>query len=265
MFQTIAPRPSLEKYVQYFWFGELELSPNQTFTHLATASGSIEWQFHYLGNFTTLNSQGEPKRVFPAGMYGQTNQYNQYVTASRQSGIFAVRLYPHVLPALVGIPAYEITNQSVDVLSLLGREGVELAEKIESSRSFSQRVSIFSDFLENKLIRPRKKYHYLESAIVQIHRSNGQINATTLVNQSCLSQRQFERSFKELAGFSLQSYLKIIRFEAALSLVSAGYASLTELAYQLGYYDQSHFNRDFKRFTGQTPFQFFQTHNGLIV
>ncbi|TXJ23716.1 MAG: AraC family transcriptional regulator [Chitinophagaceae bacterium] len=72
-----------------------------------------------------------------------------------------------------------------------------------------------------------------------------------------LSTRQFERNFKEFAGFSPKLYSRIIRFQSAIEQYGQTGKSLTEIAYDCGYYDQSHFIHDFKEFSGLHPRHYF--------
>jgi hypothetical protein len=69
--------------------------------------------------------------------------------------------------------------------------------------------------------------------------------------------RQFQRRFKQLSGFPLKLYARIIRFGAAMQRYGNNFRSLTDIAYECGYYDQSHFIHDFKEFSGYHPKQYF--------
>jgi AraC-like DNA-binding protein len=76
-----------------------------------------------------------------------------------------------------------------------------------------------------------------------------------------LSERQFERKFSEYAGMSPKRFMRIVRFENACNLYRNKLEkSLTEIAYECGYFDQSHFIRDFKTFSGYEPGQYFRGH-----
>ncbi|MEO6051422.1 MAG: helix-turn-helix domain-containing protein [Pyrinomonadaceae bacterium] len=79
---------------------------------------------------------------------------------------------------------------------------------------------------------------------------------TELSNRYFFSHRQFERKFKEFAGFSPKFYARIIRFQAALKQYGSN-KSLTDVDYDCGYYDQSHFIHDFREFSGYNPKVYF--------
>jgi AraC-like DNA-binding protein len=256
MYKRLLPPASLKEYVQYFWCGELQLKSGEMFTHYSAASSKAQLLFHYCGDFKIRSASGNIENTFTAGLYGQKALYNQYWTYSKESGIFGVQLYPHALAALFSIPASELTNQIVALDELLGSHSLKLTEKVNTCHSFEEKVNIVSDFLISRISTQKSKYKNIELAILQMHHHTGQLTLSDLVSHSCLSQRQFERSFKELAGFSPQFYSKLIRFERALYTISDLEKNFTQLSIELGYYDQAHFNRDFKQFTGLSPSQY---------
>lgn len=256
MYKRILPSPLLKDYVEYFWCGEIELSAGEVFMHYSVATSKAQLLFHYSGDFMTTGESGDKVKTFTAGVYGQTSSYKKYMTASEKPAIFGIQFYPHALPTLFSIPADELTNQALDVSELFGAQGLELIEKVFSHKSFEQKVKIVSDLLEPRIKKQKIKYRNIESAIHQIHHFKGNVILPDLISYSCLSQRQFERSFKELAGFSPKAYIKIVRFESLLETYENADKSLTEMAFEFGYYDQAHFNHDFKKFSGLSPTQY---------
>jgi AraC-like DNA-binding protein len=96
-----------------------------------------------------------------------------------------------------------------------------------------------------------------------MRKQGGQVNIRELSTQYFLSQKQFERKFKEHSGFMPKLYARIVRFETALSGYSRN-RSLTEVGYESGYYDQSHFIHDFKKFSGHHPRSYFAAIPELV-
>jgi len=69
-----------------------------------------------------------------------------------------------------------------------------------------------------------------------------------------MSVRNFERKCKERLGMPAKMYARIARFHKAYKILeSRPIISWTDLTYEVGYYDQTHFIKDFKEFTGLTP------------
>jgi transcriptional regulator GlxA family with amidase domain len=86
----------------------------------------------------------------------------------------------------------------------------------------------------------------------------GQVSVDELSEQLNINRRQLERRFASAIGLSPKQLAKIVRLQAALKMLEQGhFTSLTALAYENGYFDQAHFIKDFKEFTGLSPKQFF--------
>jgi AraC-like DNA-binding protein len=139
-----------------------------------------------------------------------------------------------------------------DFRSLLGVEGGLLEERIMTARDDAERVAILSVFLERRLDRDLRELPPVFTSINRIIEARGMIDVGTLSVELSLSHRQFERKFKEFSGFSPKLYSRIARFQAALCEYGSG-KSLTDIAYDCGYYDQSHFISDFREFSGYNP------------
>ena len=77
-------------------------------------------------------------------------------------------------------------------------------------------------------------------------------NVNAMAAKFSLSTRQFDRKFKIYSGFSPKMYLRLTRLQNALKQYGHD-KSLTQIAYECGYYDQSHFIHDVKAFTGYHP------------
>ena len=89
----------------------------------------------------------------------------------------------------------------------------------------------------------------------------GDNSVENLSSQSCYSYRQYKRVFSSLVGVNPKTYSRIIRFQRALYLLQLNNGiSLSELAFQCGYYDVPHLVKEFKLMSGTTPLQYLATH-----
>jgi methylphosphotriester-DNA--protein-cysteine methyltransferase len=95
-------------------------------------------------------------------------------------------------------------------------------------------------------------------AIQQIRLSKGDIKIKELLSGLPISRDPFEKRFRKITGTSPKHFAAIIRLQNLIENYS-GAVSLTEAAYSAGYYDQAHFIKDFRSFTGQAPLDFFKT------
>lgn len=132
-----------------------------------------------------------------------------------------------------------------------------LEEQMCSASGNEKRVEIMSRFLESKLDAYDRELPIVHNAVHLIMNAGGSVSIERLASNFDISTRQFERKFKEIAGLSPKLYANVIRFQAATAHKFSGTRDLTEIAYNCGYYDQSHFINDFRRFSGYSPKEYF--------
>lgn len=259
MYQRISAKPVLQDVISFYWVGELSNSPATNFVHRDIARSTAQLILHYEGSFSELDEKGNARRSPLFAVHAQTTLNKQYFCASKKSGILGIKLNPIAIPLLFSLPADELTNQTIELTDILGKKGAELTDAIYNAKSIPERIAVVSSFVEKKLRVVPDKYTSVQAAVHYIHRMKGNVMIRDLVSMCCLSPRQFQRNFKELTGYSAQLYLKLIRFENALRNYSPASSTLTDIALASGYFDQAHFNHDFKLFTGLTPSEYFRT------
>ncbi|QCR21642.1 helix-turn-helix transcriptional regulator [Pontibacter sp. SGAir0037] len=137
----------------------------------------------------------------------------------------------------------ELTNDTVEF---------EKSNSFNIDRTFDDPFNYFDHFFSEKI---KSKNNPIQSAINDIHATNGQISISELSKRNCTTVRQLERNFKKLIGLSPKEYSNIIRFQNALSLIknSKQNRSLLDIAFECGYYDHSHLSNEIKRNTGLSP------------
>src|SRR5690606_37219052 len=102
-------------------------------------------------------------------------------------------------------------------------------------------------------------------AVVRIIDAKGQESIGAIAEKSNLNIRTFERRFRCETGLSPKQFAKIIQFQTSMEqLTVKDYSKLTDIVYQNGFADQSHFIRVFKAFTGKTP-KAFKKSPGIVV
>lgn len=257
MFKTIKPPIHLNKYIDCFWC----IEDVQYLSHHAIASSKMEILFFSGGVYAKKDEINNGQKTYGARLYGQTTEFDYHFATSQKVNVFAIKFHPNALLGLFKNPANEITGHILDIDILLGNEGSELTEKVLEASTFYEKVDIVSRWLSKKLTPLRRRYMSVENALMKIQNSKNEHSIPRLISEACISQRQFERNFKEVAGFSLREYLKIGRFEkfkeAVLSQNNFSNNRYKEIALELGYYDQAHLNHHFKEFTGIAPKEYF--------
>lgn len=251
MFRTYPPPPSLARFVRMFWVFEHDVPEDSPYVYRSMADGCVEMVFHYKGTFT-----GEDGNYHPAVVHAQSSKHQRFLT-NGSFGIFGVYLYPFALPQLFGLSSAAFSNEIPGLTHVLGAEGECLQEQVLLATSDAQRIQLLCKFLLTRLAQRRQNETAAHVAIREIIRVKGQVNISALASDVCLSTRQFERRFKEFSGFTPKLFTRIIRFQQALERYGREMRSMTDLAYECGYYDQSHFIHEFKEFSGYHPRQYF--------
>jgi len=158
----------------------------------------------------------------------------------------------------LAMPAGEVVNHVQDFSDLFKQEGKDISERMYGSSSVAERVGLISEFL-SKEAWLNKKADPVNHFVQQVIAAEGQVEISRIWKQSGLSIKQFERRFKAIAGFAPKYFARICRFQGVRNRYNANRAAtMTGLAYDCNYYDQAHFNREFKEFSGVQPRQYFR-------
>lgn len=259
IYQTFEPSEELRPFVKCFWILE---SPQEEIPQRQriVPDGCMEMIFHYGDLYRQYVSAGEyivQPRCF---VFGQITQQLE-IEPEGLSGIFSIRFHPEGFLPFATWPVREMDNKAVSLEQLYEEEGVELEKKILAAAATPERIEIAEAFLLNRLQRADTIHTVIKSTIDIIITGNGQLPVGQLSEQMKINRRQLERNFATAVGLSPKQLSKIIRLQAALRLLlSNQFTSLTALAYEGNYYDQAHFIKDFREFTGQTPREFYGDH-----
>jgi AraC-like DNA-binding protein len=162
-----------------------------------------------------------------------------------------VILKPCGLYRLLGIPQHEIVDCDFEASLLLGNDINELTERLWSKHE--EKNTTIQNYLLSRLTKLKAALP-IDKAILPLVRAQGNLSMDFLASQSCLSLRQMERLSLPRIGLSPKFYARIVRFSEAYKYKERyPHSSWTEIAHGFGYYDQMHFIREFKCFTGFNP------------
>jgi AraC-like DNA-binding protein len=174
------------------------------------------------------------------------------------TGSFVVQFKPNGFLPFATIPIKEMENTAVPLEKLFGQKGLEIEQRILNANTTTEKIQIIETFLIKLLAERKTIDNVVNSTIDTIYTSNGQFSVNEFSKSSNISRRQLARKFSDSIGLSPKQLAKIIRIQTTLkALLNQEITSLTDLAYENEYFDQAHFIKDFKEFTGLTPKEFF--------
>jgi AraC-like DNA-binding protein len=262
-YQTFKPHPYLEPLIKCYW--TLEVPAQEDYQkQLILPDGCLEMIFILGDNVKRYTSEDQfimqPREM----ILGQITE-PFFIEPTGYVNTFAVRFYPYGFANFVSIPIRRLANKETPLGALIGEEAAEeLARKIREATTAEKRIEIVEAFLLKKLQDKVVVDHIVKDTIELLFQTKGSASIDSIVN-GALSRRQIERKFFEKVGISPKKLGKVIRLQAVLRMLLNQQAeNLTQVAYDNAYYDQAHFNRDFKEFTGTTPREFLQDDKMLL-
>ncbi|MBL7698003.1 MAG: AraC family transcriptional regulator, partial [Chitinophagaceae bacterium] len=134
------------------------------------------------------------------------------------------------------------------------RKVEQVEEKLAIALSDGERVRIVEIFLGEQL-RKKVEDQLIIRAVTLIYSTRGSIRIKELLQQLHISQSAFEKRFRRLVGTSPKKFASIVRFNTVLKDLGKE-KSLTEICYDNNFFDQAHFIKDFKQYTGDSPENF---------
>ena len=156
---------------------------------------------------------------------------------------------------------YELTDERLCFSTICPDSCATLHTEIKKVSGKQERIKILEDYMLGILKETSYGTKEIIESANEIFESKGQTNITELLNTVPMSRRSFERKFLEEVGISPKTYAKIRRFGYACSLMAGNRdANLMDVLFEGGYYDQSHFIKDFKYFSGRTPRRYAKTN-----
>lgn len=159
---------------------------------------------------------------------------------------------PGGLNRFLNIPISEIFDNGYSAREVIGMEIEELLDKSHDTISLNELDSIVQSYFLRKLSQIKEPLP-IDFAL-QYLLTNYNTNIDRIAKMACMSARNFERKCKERLGMPAKMYARIARFHKAYKMLeSRPIISWTDLTYEVGYYDQTHFIKDFKEFAKLTP------------
>ncbi|SMC40675.1 AraC family transcriptional regulator [Pedobacter africanus] len=186
-----------------------------------------------------------------------TFRMNQFmdVQMRKGAGVVAVCFHPGMAYRFIQIPMHELSNTTTALADVWHDMATALEEKMACAGCNEDRVGLIQQYLFGQLAYAKDDLH-MTQCLSAAQSSGGLVPARQLAFDTGLSQRQLSRKFQEQVGLSPKEYLRVYRFIRSLDhLKRHPVLSLTEIACKSGYYDQAHFIRDYKDYTGYTPRQ----------
>lgn len=248
-FQKIIPTGELKPYIQYFAISE----NTQQRIYKVLPSTKLVIGFQYKGFLNSLENNIQ-NTLATAGITGIQNSFKTFENTV-STGTVLVYFTETGFTYFSGLPAHALFDQSVSLDNIFEKNKInETEEKLSCAVSHTDKIKIIEQFLLSQL-RERKEDKLIVEAVKIIYQSKGLIKIKELTQKLFISQSPFEKRFRSLVGTTPKKFASIIRFNAVLNDLEKP-KSLTDVCFEHHFFDQAHFIKDFKQYTGNTPENF---------
>lgn len=244
-----APSEALKPFVRTF----LIIASDGGTTNRLLPDTSLVMAFRLRGRTQVMNNGDGPlARAVLSGIM-RTPRLMRYVPGT---AMLLTLFRPGGAAAFFRAPMHAFKGGATPLEDLLGRaliDGVEA--RLDEAHNDRGRIAVVEEFLLAQL-DPARMDARVQAAVQRIRQHQGSVRIGTLAGEIGLSVDAFEKRFRAVTGTSPKHFADIVRFRALLARRDAS-KDLFSMAYDGGFYDQSHFIAAFKRFTGMPPREFF--------
>lgn len=263
-YQTFPPHPDLAPLVKCYWTLEVPADKDPQRQRIVP-DGCIEMAFILADDIKRYTS-GDDFILQPRAMVlGQTID-PFYIEPTGRVDTFAVRFYPYGFANFITTPVKSLVNKETPIDELFGQAAAkELEQQIINAAGTAERISIIEAFLLDRLGNKATIDNIAKTTVDALLTTNGNAPISSILKEGSFQRRQLERKFFQQIGISPKQLGKVIRLQAALKmLLNRQSENLTSIAYDNDYYDQAHFIRDFREFTGINPKDFSENEQLLL-
>jgi AraC-like DNA-binding protein len=248
IYREFKPPKALSPFIKCFWYLKRDYKQFGSGEAL-WAKGDVELLFHFGDRY--INSNNEILSC--SFLIGPLTKYTNLISFGTVR-LVGARFHPGGFAPFFRISMNSLRNQIVPLSDLIGRDAEFLEERLFEV-SLEESISVLQYFLLEKL--HTVSYHPITELAKWMVKENGLIPLQNLEQLTGLSLRQLERKFNEFVGFSPKKMATIYRFNAAREhLFKHPEMDVLDLAFHYGYYDYSHFSKDFRKYLGITPIEF---------
>ena len=210
----------------------------------------------YRGSATQLD--GSEERLLPGHTLTGMRTSARRMRTSAGGGAVLVAFREAGAARFFAEPLHELFGQTLSLADLLPHRVLDrVSSQVAEAGTDALRLGLIEQFLLARL-RPRGPDALVAAAVEAIHAARGSVRIGALARQLHLSQDAFEKRFRAQVGSTPKQLASLVRVRHAMASYRPG-SSLSRLALDAGYFDQSHFIREFRAVTGEAPRRFFHS------
>jgi AraC-like DNA-binding protein len=190
------------------------------------------------------------KKYWVAGFQTQP----RYVESYGESKMLVIQFKTLGAHVFLDQPLKHFTDHYIALDCVFKNEAEETWEQLKEAETIEEKFLVAERFLHRKLLAGKIPHEKLISSMDLLIRNGENLSVKEICQKHRISRKHLNFLFKEYLGVSPKMLSSLYRFQEVLRMISQSrHDKLTDLAHELDFFDQSHFNNHFKRFTGIRP------------
>jgi len=186
-------------------------------------------------------------------LFGQTI-LPETITFTEDFNLIAYFFKPYSLISIFGVTAQELTDKPVDLNLLAPQKTIELQEQLLNSHTIENMITLLDNYISDLISNSKSDCPIIKYAANKIVKNPSKEALILVQKELHITERTFQRMFEKNIGIGPNLYRRVCQFNLAFQqLNNRNYFKLSDIAFENGYADQSHYIRSFKEFTNLTP------------
>ena len=253
--KRIIPELQLQPFIDTFWIFENDFGVPTDDSRVIAPNGKAKFIYSYLNGLSTIDNgiQTDYKEqdIFFIGIWDKPVTLT---SKSRTTGTIGIELTPNGLHRFTRLSAFEIVNKIYSFTDIYGSMGRELLDRLSNTTNVDEKIAELQRFLVDIIALTNRNNSLIDYSVQLIKNSSGLVSINELEKKMGYSKRYLDMLFKEHIGISPKTYSGIVRFQSFYTLWANNENSnfYVDNLHEL-YYDQAHFIKEFKKYTGHSP------------
>ncbi len=247
-FQRFEPIGPARGAIECYWI--VEDADTTPVKQKIIPDGFTEIIFHF-GDHYRINLGDGWKKQGNSLLAGQISKHF-FLENSGATDILGIKLKPSAVAHLFGVPMNSMTDQVVSLGKATENKMKAVEASIRKMEDDNERIKLIDTFFSESCAGYSED-HPVDRALAMIFSKHGMISVNDICKELSVTDRYIQQLFRKYVGLSPKFFARIIRFSYIFQLIKENSPDWAAVVYEAGYYDQSHFIRNFKAFTGEDP------------
>ena len=262
LYHRYTPPPPLRQFVDVIWLYEGSTLPSHEKERLLP-DGSTELVFNLAEDKIRLYDRENTNRfqAFCGSVICGPHSQFFVIDTAEQSAVAGVHFKPGGAFPFLGIPTSQLHNLHVGLDTLWGALAAEVRERLLGAKTVEAKLRVIEAALLTVAGGALERHPAVAYALREFAGAPHERRVSDVTDKIGLSARRFIEVFRNEVGLAPKLFCRVRRFQKVLPLIQRGKEiDWAEIALSCGYFDQAHFNHDFRAFSGINPSTYLAVH-----